>query len=85
VIMQINAGNRVGGLPILEVRDLLRRFPLGFHSMTLERAGYSGYGAKKLIRALLIVGYIEASADGQLKLTPAGKTFSRGSAAKRVR
>ena len=83
--MQINAGDRIGGLPILEVRDLLRRFPLGFHSMTLERAGYSGYRAKKLIRALLIIGYLEASADGQLKLTPAGKMFRRGSAAKRVR
>jgi len=85
VTMQINAGDKIGGLPILEVRDLLRRFPLGFHSMTLERAGYSGYRAKKLIRALLIVGYLEASADGHLRLTPAGKTFSGGSAAKRVR
>jgi len=85
VTMQINAGDRIGGLPILEVRDLLRRFPLGFHSMTLERAGYSGYRAKKLILALLIVGYLEASADGHLRLTPAGKTFCRGSAAKRVR
>src|ERR1039458_1028097 len=83
--MQINAGDRIGCLPILEVRDLLRRVPLGFHSISLERAGYSGYRAKKLIRALLILGSLEASADGQLRLTPAGKTFSRGSAAKRVR
>ena len=64
VTMQINAADRIGGLPILEVRDLLRRFPLGFHSVSLERAGFSGYRAKRLIRALIVIGYLEASAAG---------------------
>lgn len=83
--IQIDANNSIAGLPILEVRDLLRRFPEGFRTSSLQRAGYSRYRAKQLVSALIVMGYLEVSSDNQRKLTPACKAFARGSAAKRVK
>ncbi len=83
--IQIETSDTVAGLPILEVRDLLRRFAHGFHLRSLERAGYSKSRAQKLVGALTTMGYLEVGPHDQLTLTPAGKAFTRGSAAKRVK
>jgi len=83
--MQIDTNDRIGDVPVLDVRDLLRRIPHQFRYETLERAGYSKRRAKKLVHALITVGYLEVGLDGQLNMTPACKSFTRGSAAKRVK
>ena len=57
--MQINASHRIGDVPILEVRDLLRDFPHVFRSDSLESAGYSRHRAKKLVRVLMTMGHLE--------------------------
>ncbi len=83
--MQIDASDRIGDVPILEVRNLLRRFSYGVRSDSFERAGYSKRRAKKLVRALMTMGYLEAGPGDQLKMTPACKAFTRSSAARRVK
>jgi hypothetical protein len=83
--MQIVGRDRIGDVPILEVRDLLRRFPHVVRSDCFEKAGYSRRQAKRLVRALMTKGYLEAGPDDQLKMTPACKAFTRGSAARRVK
>lgn len=83
--MKIDTSDRIGDVPVLDVRDLLRRFPHEFRYETLERAGYSKRRAKRLVHALITLGYLAPGPDSLLKMTPAGKSFTRGSAAKRVK
>ncbi len=83
--LQLETDDKIAGLPILEVRDLLRKLSEGFRPGSLERVGYSRHRATKLIRALTLMGYVEVAPDGYLKLTSQCRTFIRGSAARRIK
>lgn len=85
--MRIRSNDTLAGIPILQVRDVLRAVPLAWNAGHFERSlSISKTKASELIQLLLQRGYAEPSETfpGELETTTAGNAFAAASAARPV-
>jgi hypothetical protein len=67
--MQLTKGQLIGGVPAIEVRQLLRVSRGGFEIGWLTDRGYSKAKARKLVDGLLQGGYIEVELDKRARVS----------------
>lgn len=83
--MHINRSDRLGGVPIFEVRRIFYNHSSGFGPKTLEWEGLDSQSIRQLTNALVAEGYITHADGVPFTITRRGRALIGASAAKRIK